>query len=428
MLDINYIKNNRDLVKKAVKDKQLENTVSVDKIIELHDSYLKLLQEVEKSRATKNKLSEDISKAEEKDRKTLIEGATAVKEKLSGLEDSLAKLKDEYEDLMLWVPSVPAEDVPIGKDESGNVVIRSEGKIKSFDFEPKDHVDLGAFLDIMDLERGAKIGGFRGYFLKNEGALLEQALLRYACDLMLEEGYTMLSVPWLVKPEFFMGTGYFPWGEDDHYRLSDDKALIGTAEVSLTSYFSGEILNESDLPVRLFGLSPCFRKEIGAYGKDTKGIFRLHQFSKVEQVVITSANEENTKEWHEKMLGHAEKVLNGLELPYRVVLMCTGDMGAGQVKKYDLETWFPSQEKYRETHSDSYFRDFQSRRLNIRYREASTGEIKYVYTLNNTVAATPRLLAAVIENYQNPDSSVTIPKKLRKYTGFDKILPKQKII
>ncbi|OGC80845.1 serine--tRNA ligase [candidate division WWE3 bacterium RIFOXYD1_FULL_43_17] len=427
MLDINFIKNNTDLVKKAVEDKQLSKTISIDKLVETHDRYVELLKKVELHRSLRNKLSESISKVAAEDRSNLINEATSVKAELNTYERELTETKNTFDQLMLWVPSVPADDVPVGEDESGNKVVREEGSVKELAFKPKDHVDLGVSLDILDLERGAKIGGFRGYFLKNEGAQLEQALLRYASDLMLAEGYTMLSVPWIVKPEFFTGTGYFPWGEEDHYRLEDGKALIGTAEVSLTSYYADEILKESDLPVRLFGLSPCFRKEIGAYGKDTKGIFRLHQFSKVEQVVLTTANEEITREWHEKMLGHAENVLKGLNLPYRVLLMCTGDMGAGQVKKYDLETWFPSQSKYKETHSDSYFRDFQARRLNIKYRD-STGELKYVYTLNNTVAATPRLLAAVMENYQNEDGSITVPEVLRKYLNFDKILPKKKII
>ena len=427
MLDINFIKNNTDLVKKAVEDKQLSKTISIDKLIETHDRYVELLKKVELHRSLRNKLSESISKVAVEDRPKLITEATAVKEELVKFEKELTEIKSIYDQMMLWVPSVPAEDVPVGADGNGNKVVREEGNIRELSFKPRDHVELGLALDIMDLERGAKIGGFRGYFLKNEGAQLEQAILRYACDLMLSEGYTMLSVPWIVKPEFFTGTGYFPWGEEDHYRLEDDKALIGTAEVSLTSYYAGEVLNESDLPVKLFGLSPCFRKEVGAYGKDTKGIFRLHQFNKVEQVVLTTANEELTREWHDKMLNHAENVLKGLNLPYRVLLMCTGDMGAGQVKKYDLETWFPSQSNYRETHSDSYFRDFQSRRLNIKYRD-SAGELKYVYTLNNTVAATPRLLAAVIENYQNVDGSITVPEVLRKYVNFDKILPKQKII
>lgn len=423
MLDINFIKANADLVKKAVRDKQLENTVSIDKLIETHDLYVEALKKVETHRALKNKLSEAVSKVDASGREKLIAEATSVKEELAKFERELDEAKSLFDKMMLWVPSVPADDVPVGKDENDDKVVREEGGTKDPGFKPKDHVELGEALDVIDLERGAKIGGFRGYFLKGEAAELEQALLKYACDIMKEAGFTFMSVPWIVKPEFFTGTGYFPWGEDDHYRLEEDKALIGTAEVSLTSYYAGEILKEADLPVRVFGLSPCFRKEIGAYGKDTKGVFRLHQFYKVEQVVLTTANEELTREWHEKMLGYSENVLKGLRLPYRVVLKCTGEAGAGQVKKYDLETWFPAQGKYRETHSDSYFRDFQARRLNIKYRDFA-GELKYVYTLNNTVAASPRLLAAVLENYQNEDGSVTVPEVLRPYVGFDKILPK----
>jgi len=423
MLDINFIKANVDLVKKAVREKGLEGTVSIDKLIETHTRYIDALKRVETHRALKNKLSEDISKANASEREKLITEATSVKEELSKYEKELDEIKFAFDKMMLWVPNVPSDDVPIGKDENDDKVVRTVGSIRDFGFRPKDHIDLGAALDVIDLERGAKIAGFRGYFLKGEAAELEQALLKYACGVMKEAGFTFMSVPWIVKPEFFIGTGYFPWGEDDHYRLEEDKALIGTAEVSLTSYYAGEILEEADLPVKLYGLSPCFRKEIGAYGKDTKGIFRLHQFYKVEQMVLTTANEEITREWHEKMLGYSEKVLEGLNLPYRVVLKCTGEIGAGQVKKYDLETWFPSQERYRETHSDSYFRDFQSRRLNIRYRD-SNGDLKYVYTLNNTVAASPRLLAAILENYQNADGSVIVPEVLRPYVGFDKILPK----
>lgn len=423
MLDIDYIKKNAEKVKKAIKDKNLDNTVSIDHTLDLYNKYVDMLRKVEEARSRRNKLSETISSASATDRQELIAEALSVKNEIKGMEDSLAPLKAEIDGLLTWVPNVPADDVPIGHDETGNVVIRQNGELPSMSFAPKDHVEIATGLGILDLERGAKVGGFRGYFLKNEGAELEQAILKYACDMMRKDGYSMLSVPWIAKPEFFYGTGYFPWGEDDHFRLDEDKALIGTAEVSLTSYYAGEVLDEKELPIKLFGLSPCFRKEVGAYGKDTRGIFRLHYFNKVEQVVLTVADEEETRKWHEKMLGDAEKLLQNLKLPYHVLLMCTGDMGPGQAKKYDVETWFPSQGKYRETHSDSYFRDFQSRRLNIKYRD-SKGDLKYVYTLNNTVAATPRLLAAVIENYQNADGSVNVPEVLLPYVSFKKILPK----
>lgn len=422
MLDINYIKENREKVKKAVKDKGLVGTIDIDKLLKVYEEYADLLKRVETERALRNKLSEEVSKAKPSEREKLIVEAKSVKEVLQKLEKELEALKVKVDEMLLWVPNIPADDVPVGENESGNVEVRKVGKIKDFGFEPKDHVELGKTLDIIDLDRGAKIAGFRGYFLKNEGAILEQAVLRYAMEFMIKQGFSLMSVPWLVNPGFFIGTGYFPWGEDDHYKV-EDKALIGTAEVSLTSYYAGEVLDEKDLPVKLTAISPCFRKEIGAYGRDTKGIFRLHQFYKVEQVVLCEADEKVSKEWHEKMLGYSESILKGLGLPYQVMLMCTGEIGAGQRKKYDINTWFPAQKAYRETHSDSYFLDFQSRRLNIKYR-AKDGSLKFVHTLNNTVAATPRLLAAILENCQKKDGSVEVPKALQKYTGFKKILPK----
>ena len=264
------------------------------------------------------------------------------------------------------------------------------------------------------------MAGFRAYFLKGDGLLLEQALLKYALDLLMAEGFTPMSVPVMVNQEAMLGTGYFPWGSEDHYQTQDGQILTGTAEVALTAYHQGEILNEADLPIKICGISPCFRREVGSYGKDTKGIIRVHQFNKVEQVVLTVADENITRDWHERMVALAEKLLQNLGLPYQVLAMCTGDMGAGQRKKYDLETWFPSQNKYRETHSASYFNDFQSRRLNIRYQDQD-GNLKFVYTLNNTMAASPRLLAAVIENYQQADGSIKIPEVLRQYMGKDVI-------
>jgi len=315
---------------------------------------------------------------------------------------------------------VPAEDVPVGQDESGNKVARTEGKLPKFDFEPKPHHELMEALEMLDTERGVKIAGFRGYFLKNDGLMLERALMDYALDLMVKYGFTPMNAPVLVNEETLVGTGYFPWGKDDHYVTQDGTYLTGTSEVALTAYYAGETLAEKDLPIKIAGISPCFRREVGSYGKDTQGVIRVHQFNKVEQVVYTVADEEETRRWHEQMLGYSEELLQGLGLPYQVMLMCTGDMGAGQRKKYDLETWFPAQGKYRETHSASYFNDFQSRRLNIRY-QAQDGSLKYVYTLNNTVAASPRLLAAIVENYQQPDGTIIVPEVLQEYLGKEKI-------
>lgn len=422
MLDINYIRQNKDKVKEAVKNKRLEGTIDIEELVKIHDGYLDVLKKVEEQRGLRNKLSERVSSANNSEREKLIEQAKIVKEELQGLESELGSIQKRFDEMMLWVPNVPADDVPVGSDEEGNVEYKKVGKIPTFNFQVKDHIDLGKSLDIIDMDRGVKIAGFRGYFLKNEGAVLEQAVLRYAIDFMLKQGFTFMSVPWMVNPGFFIGTGYFPWGEEDHYKI-EDKALIGTAEVSLTSYYAGETLNQKELPVKLLALSPCFRREVGTYGQDTKGIFRLHQFSKVEQVVLCENSEEESRKWHEKMLGFSEQILKDLGLPYHVLLMCTGDMGPGQRKKYDIETWFPSQQKYRETHSDSYFLDFQSRRLNIKYK-SKDGESKYVHTLNNTVVATPRIIAAIIENYQQKDGSVLVPKVLRKYVNFKKISPK----
>ena len=426
MLDLKYIRGNKEIIKKAIYDKQLQNTLNLDELLELDAKYLQVLKKTELHRNLKNELSKKVPGIKEKDEKQkLIEEATKVKSELNEMETELKKLKDLLDILLLKVPNPPAEDVPYGEGEDDNVVLRKVGTPKIFEFNIKDHLELGEALDIVDVDRGVKIAGFRGYFLKNEGAELEMAVLKYALDYMKMQGFDFYTVPCLVKPDYFVGTGYFPWGEEDHYITQDGLALIGTAEVSLTSYYAGEVLKEKDLPKKMMGLSPCFRREVGSYGKDTRGIFRIHQFTKLEQVVLLPEGEEFSKEWHEKMLSYVEEILQNLGLSYQIKLMCTGDMGAGQRKKYDVETWFPSQQAYRETHSDSYFLDFQSRRLNMRYK-SSDGSLKYVSTLNNTVVATPRLLATIIETYQQEDGSVKVPDVLHKYLDFKDIKPKKK--
>ena len=413
MLEINFIRDNQELVKKAAKNKQLNPKV-VDEVLRYDDQRRKLIQEVEEIRAKRNELNEEL-KNERSDE--LISKSIELKKQLQEIEPQLKKVEEAFNDLMLQVPNVPAIDVPIGKDETGNKVVRIEGKKPKFSFEPKEHFELAEALDLYDSKRAVRIAGNRAYFLKNELVELEQAVLAYALDLITKEGFTPMTVPWMVNREALVGTGYFPWGEADHYKTQDGQGLIGTAEVALTAYYMNEILSHKDLPVKLCGISPCFRREVGSYGKDTKGFFRIHQFNKVEMVVMSVADEDDSRKWHEKMLGISETLLHDLGLSYQVLLMCTGDMGAGQRRKYDIETWFPGQGKYRETHSDSYFLDFQSRRLNTRYKDKD-GKTKYVYTLNNTVAATPRLLAAILENYQQKDGSVKVPQVLQKYVGF----------
>ncbi|HEX7018048.1 MAG TPA: serine--tRNA ligase [Patescibacteria group bacterium] len=422
MLDIQFIRDYPDAVRQACLDKQLDPTI-VDQVLAADEKRRLLQQQVDTLRRESNANADAIKQGVSEGRKPspeLIERGKQIKDALKELEPQFSEAIDQWQQLMMYVPNVPAADVPVGPDESGNQVVRQIGEIRQLDFQPRAHHDLMLLHDMVDLERAVKIGGFRSYFLKNDGLLLEQALLKYAMDLLREDGFTPMSAPILVNKEAMWGTGYFPWGQEDHYQTQDGQVLAGTSEVALTAYHQGEVFSEKDLPIKMAGISPCFRREVGSYGKDTQGIIRVHQFNKVEQVVYTVADEDETHRWHEQMTALAERLLQDLQLPYQVLVMCTGDMGAGQRKKYDIETWFPFQQKYRETHSASYFNDFQSRRLNIRY-QAKDGSLKYVYTLNNTMAASPRLLAAIVENYQQADGSIRVPHILQDYLGKEAI-------
>lgn len=422
MLDITYIREHAEEVKQGCIHKQLDPAV-VDAVLAADMVRRELIVKVEALRAETNSNTDKIKLAVQQGGKpdaAIVARGKEIKQSLKELEQALSLAESDFATKQLAIPNVPAADVPIGKDETENQVVRQVGHKRSFEFEPRPHHEVMESLDILDTKRAVRIGGFRSYFLKGDGLLLEQSLLRFALDLMVKHGFTPLSAPVLVNKDAMEGTGYFPWGQDDHYVTQDGQILAGTAEVALTAYHQGELLNEKDLPIQMVGISPCFRREIGSYGKDTKGIVRVHQFNKVEQVVYTVADEQETRVWHEKMVGFSEELLAQLGLPYQVLLMCTGDMGAGQRKKYDIETWFPAQAKYRETHSASYFNDFQSRRLQIKYR-AKDGTTKHVYTLNNTVAASPRLLAAIIENYQQADGSVKIPEVLQPYMNKTEI-------
>ncbi len=404
MLDIQYIRDHSEQVKTAARHKNLNPEV-VDQVLRLDEKRRDLLQQIESLRATKNRLTRD-----------QVDQGRQLKKQLKDIEPELRRVEADFHDLLLQVPNPPASDVPVGTDETGNQVIKTWGQTPQFDFTPQSHDQLALKLDLYDSKRAVRIAGHRAFFLKHDLVLLERALLDYALAKMIHLGFTPMTVPWMVNREVLIGTGYYPWGEDDHYRTQDDQCLIGTAEVSLTAYHLGKTLSHRDLPIKLCGISPCYRREVGSYGKDTQGFFRVHQFNKVEMVVYTVADETETRTWHDQMLGISEEILQELNLPYQVLLMCTGDMGAGQRKKYDIETWFPGQKRYRETHSDSYFNDFQSRRLNIRY-QAEDGTKKFVYTLNNTVAATPRLLAAILENYQQKDGTIRVPAVLQEKLG-----------
>ncbi len=436
MLDIKFIRENLELVKKAAVDKNRK--VDLERLLVLDEKRRKLIGEIEEKRAKRNKVSSiryQVSGMKNEDNKnipntkylipnTVAEEGKQLKDEIKTLEEELGIIEKEYKELMLQVPNVPDKSVPVGKDASGNVEIRRWGELKpasGWDFTPLDHITLAKKLDLVDLERGAKVGGFRTYFLKNEAAVMEIAILFYTYQKLVKKGYTPLIAPSLVKEFTFFGNGQFPWGREEVYHLEkDDVYLAGTAEVPVTAYYSGEILSEKDLPKKFVAFSPCFRREAGSYGKDTKGLYRLHQFNKIEQVIITTNDYENSLKLHEELLANAEEVLQDLKLPYRVMLMCTGDMGEPQVKKYDIETWMPGRNAYGETMSNSFMGDFQTRRLNIRYK-TKEGKILFTHSLNNTAVASPRILIAILENYQQKDGSVIIPEILRQYTGVDKI-------
>jgi seryl-tRNA synthetase len=332
------------------------------------------------------------------------------------LQDELQKKLDE---MLLRVAQPPDADVPDGKDDAENVEVRKWGEVRKFEFAPKDHVTLGRQLGLLDIERGVKLAGSRSYFLVGNGCLLHQAVLRLAQDMMVQRGFVPMNVPVLVREEAMTGTGYFPLGREQSYAMSNEdppKFLVGTAEVALTAYRMNETLDAAELPLKTVAASSCFRREAGAAGKDTAGLYRIHQFEKVEQVVICRNDEAESKRWHEEITANAEAVLQKLNLPYRVVAVCAGDLGQGQAAKYDIETWMPSRKNYGETHSASRFYEFQARRLNLRYRDEQ-GKVRFCHTLNNTVIASPRILIPILELYQTAEGTVKVPDALRAYLG-----------
>ncbi len=425
MLDPKYIIQNPEAVKEAARKKRVN--FDVDHFIEVDEKRRALLAELETIRAKKNAASEQIQKLQGDEKKKAIEDMRAVGADEKNLDEEMTRLDEEWKGLLLRAPGLISPETPEGKDDSENVELYTWGELPQWDFEIKDHITLGEELDLIDVERGVKIGGSRSYFLKNQGALLELAIMRYTVDKLIKKGFTLFLPPLMVNRDAMVGTSYFPGGEEQAYALgvkrpemehieSDDKYLIGTSEVSVASYHADEILAEKDLPKLYAGYSYCFRREAGTYGKDTRGLYRIHQFQKVEQVVLCKDDPAEDKRLHEFLLKNAEEVLQDLKLPYRVVAVCSGDMGVGQYYKNDIETWMPSRKNYGETHSCSTFLDFQSRRLNIRYKDAD-GKTRFVHTLNNTCVASPRILIPVLEMYQNADGSVTIPEVLRPYMG-----------
>lgn len=396
MLDIKFIRDNLEICKTAAKNKGRD--VDWDGLLALDDKRRELIIKTEKLRAQRN-------------------CGQNVKPELKELEKELRGVEEKFGILMLTVPNVPEKSVPVGEDASGNVEVKKWGKVPKFAFTPKDHIELAHALDLIDFARGAKVGGSRAYFLKNEAAQLEFAVLFYTFNKLVTKGYTPMIAPSIVRDFTLFGSGQFPWGRDDVYHLpKDDVYLAGTAEVPVTAYYANEVLPEKNLPKKFVAFSPCFRREAGSYGKDTKGVYRLHQFNKVEQVIISTNDMNNSITLLEELLANAEEILQDLKLPYRVMLMCTGDMGEPQVKKYDIETWMPGRHAYGETMSNSFMGDFQARRLKIRYKTRD-GKTMFVHTLNNTAIASPRILIAILENYQQKDGSILVPSVLQSYLG-----------
>jgi len=418
MLDIKFIRGNKEIIQEAARKKLID--FSVDDLLVVDDERIKTLQLVETARAKQNEVNNQIVTADQITREKLIYEMTELKEELQKDEEILKEVMKRWQGMMVRVPNIPDMSVPEGKDDSENVEYSVWGEKPKFIFTPKSHIELMQDQHMVDLERGAKVSGFRGYFLKNDAVMLSFALWQYTLEVLQKDGFKPMLVPSLVRPEPFYGSGYLPQGEEDLYKTQDGDFLSGTAEVATMGYLMGETLEMKDLPKLWVSFSPCFRREAGSHGKDTKGLIRLHEFYKVEQVILCEANHEISVKWHEALRENAEKIMQGLGLPYHVVINCAGDLGQGQVKKYDIEAWVPSENKYRETHSISYFHDFQSRRLNLKYKDVD-GKTHFVHSLNGTALASPRILVPLIENYQNEDGSITIPEVLRKYMGKDVI-------
>src|SRR3990167_4352659 len=410
MLDIQFIRENTEKVKKGVADKQFDPSI-VDKVLELDVKRRKLIVEVEELRAKRNKV------AEEKN----IEEGKKVKEELKAKEPQLESIEKEFEDILNQVPNIPLPQVPVGKSEKDNIEVRKWGEPKKFDFTPKDHLELGKSLGILDFEAGAKVAGSQFYFWYREGALLELALVQYAMELLGKEGFVPVITPDLAKSRYYLGTGYMPKGnEAQTYEIKDeDLGLIATAEVTLAGKHADEIIAEAELPLKYIGYSHCFRQEAGAYGKYSKGLYRVHQFTKAEMFIYCKPEE--SEAMHEHILAMEEKIYQELALPYRVLEMCTGDLGAMAARKFDIEAWMPTRGEYGEVTSTTNCTDYQARNLNIRLKRKD-GKTESLHMLNGTAIATSRTPLAILENYQQADGSVVIPDVLRKWMGKDRMV------
>jgi len=418
MLDLKFIRENPEVVKNAIRLKGEKDTV--DEILKLDERRRELIKKGDALKARRNDVTEEIAslKKQGKDATDLIEEMRKVSDEIKSIDAELKKVETELENLLLWLPNIPHSSVPIGKDASDNVVVRVWGEIPEFDFEIKDHLTLGKKLGIIDFERGAKLTGSGFPLYIGKGATLERALINFMLDLHIQKhGYIEVFPPFLVNEASMRGTGQIPKLKDDmYYCPEDDLYLIPTAEVPVTNIHRDEILDISELPKKYVAYSACFRREAGSWGRETKGFLRVHQFNKVELVKFTTP--ETSYDELESLVKDAEEVLQLLNIPYRVVLLCTGDMSFASAKTYDIEVWSPAEKKWLEASSCSNFEDFQARRMNVRFRRDKKSKPEFVHTLNGSGLATSRLMVALLENYQTPEGKVIVPKVLHKYTGF----------
>ncbi len=424
MLDIKFIRENKDIVQAGAKKKHV--AIDIEKLISLDDQRLKELKEVESLRTEINRVSNDIARDQDPALKIqLIEEMRVVKEDIKRKEEKLKSTLEEWQKLMLEIPNIPDMSVPEGESEADNQEVKIWGEKTKFDFEPKDHIELMTELKMVDFERGTKVHGFRGYYLTGEGVELSFALWNYALEFFKKKNFNLVMPPAINKKINFYGTGHLPAGVDDLYLTQDNDGLIATAEIPLMAFHSGETLTEGDLPKRYLGFSPSFRREAGAHSKDVKGLIRVNEFFKFEQLILCEANHDTSVKFHEELNRNFEEFIESLNLPYRTINACGGDLGRGHVKMYDVEAWVPKEEKYRELGSASYFHDFQCRRCNIKYKDKD-GKTKYAHSLNATGVATPRILVSIIENYQQADGSIKIPEVLRKYMDNKEFIKNQK--
>ncbi|MCA9382236.1 serine--tRNA ligase [Candidatus Dojkabacteria bacterium] len=428
MLDIKFIRANPEIVKTTVQNKN--GKLNVDELLEVDAKRTELIQQTDELRTKRNQIADKLKDNSQRTPE-LIEEGKKIKAELQKLEVEQREVETKYTELMYITPQIPSNDTPVGKTEADNVEIKKWGEVPQFDFEIKDHIQLGKDLDLLDIERGVRTSGYRGYYLKNEAVLLHMGLMMYGLQKMVAKGYTPFVPPTLVRDFALFGSGHFPMdkGTEIFEINNPDKAednsaadlyLAGTSEPSMLAYHTNETFKLDDLPKKYCGFSQCYRSEIGSYGKDTRGIYRLHEFMKIEQIIICEADYDISTKYQEEMLAISEEIMQELELPYRIIQLCTGDMGIGKYRMFDIETWMPSRDSYGETHSASNLGDWQARRLNTKYIDKD-GKKQFVHMLNNTAVASPRILIAILELNQQKDGSIKVPKVLQGYVGKDLI-------